>query len=317
MIPKTAKIYIAGHRGMVGSAVWRALENKGYENLLGKTSAELDLRSQQAVNDFYKKEQPEVVIDAAAKVGGILANNDFPYQFLMENMQIQNNLIDGAYKTGVEKFIFLGSSCIYPKFASQPLKEEYLLTDSLEPTNEWYAIAKITGVKSCQAIRKQYNKDYVSLMPTNLYGYFDNFDLKSSHVLPAMLRKFHEAKINNHSDINLWGSGTPMREFLFVDDMAEAVVYALENKLPEYLYNVGSGQDITIKELAETIQKITGHQGNIIWDASKPDGTPRKLMDVSKMKELGWEYSTELEDGIKKTYQWFLENTDTIKINKF
>ena len=313
MIPKTAKIYIAGHRGMVGSAVWRALENKGYENLLGKTSAELDLRNQQAVNDFFKQENPEVVIDAAAKVGGILANNDFPYQFLMENMQIQNNLIDGAYKTGVEKFIFLGSSCIYPKFASQPLKEEYLLTDSLEPTNQWYAIAKITGVKSCQAIRKQYNKDYVSLMPTNLYGYFDNFDLKSSHVLPAMLRKFHEAKINNHSDVNLWGSGTPMREFLFVDDMAEAVVYALENKLPEYLYNVGSGQDITIKELAETIQKITGHQGKILWDVSKPDGTLRKLMDVSKMKALGWEYSTELEDGIKKTYQWFLDNSGRIK----
>ena len=317
MIPKTAKIYIAGHRGMVGSAIWRALENKGYESLLGKTSDELDLRDQQAVNDFYNSEKPALVIDAAARVGGILANNDFPYSFLMENMQIQNNLIDGAYKTGVEKFIFLGSSCIYPKFASQPLKEEYLLTDSLEPTNEWYAIAKITGVKLCQAIRKQYNKDYVSLMPTNLYGYFDNFDLKSSHVLPAMLRKFHEAKINNHSDVNLWGSGTPMREFLFVDDMAEAVVYALENKLPEYLYNVGSGKDITIKELANIIQRITGHQGKILWDDSKPDGTPRKLMDISKMKELGWVYSTELEDGIKKTYQWFLENIDTIKINKF
>ena len=314
---KSIKIYIAGHRGMVGSAVWRALESKGYTNLIGKTSKELDLRNQQAVINFYNQEQPDVVIDAAAKVGGILANNDFPYQFLMENMQIQNNLIDSAHKSGVEKFIFLGSSCIYPKFAPQPLKEEYLLTDSLEPTNEWYAIAKITGVKACQAIRKQFNKDYVSLMPTNLYGSFDNFDLKSSHVLPAMLRKFHEAKINNHSDVNLWGSGTPMREFLFVDDMAEAVVYALENKLPEYLYNIGSGKDITIKELADTIQRVTGHQGNIIWDASKPDGTPRKLMDVSKMKELGWEYSTELEDGIKKTYQWFLENTDTIKINKF
>ena len=302
---------------MVGSAVWRALENKGYESLLGKTSDELDLRNQQAVNDFYATEKPAMVIDAAARVGGILANNDFPYPFLIENMQIQNNLIDGAYKTGVEKFIFLGSSCIYPKFASQPLKEEYLLTDSLEPTNEWYAIAKITGVKLCQALRKQHNKDYVSLMPTNLYGYFDNFDLKSSHVLPAMLRKFHEAKINNHSDVNLWGSGTPMREFLFVDDMAEAVVYALENKLPEYLYNIGSGKDTTIKELADIIQRITGHQGKILWDDSKPDGTPRKLMDVSKMKELGWEYSTELEDGIKKTYQWFLDNKDTIKINKF
>jgi len=309
---KSTKIYIAGHRGMVGSAVWRALESKGYSNLIGKTSAELDLRNQQAVTDFYKKEQPEVVIDAAAKVGGILANNDFPYQFLMENMQIQNNLIDGAFKTGIEKFIFLGSSCIYPKFAQQPLKEDYLLTDSLEPTNEWYAIAKITGVKACQSIRKQFNKDYVSLMPTNLYGSFDNFDLQSSHVLPAMLRKFHEAKENN-TPVKLWGSGTPMREFLFVDDMAEAVVYALENKLPEYLYNVGSGKDITIKELAEIIQRVTGHQGEIIWDSEKPDGTPRKLMDVSKMKSMGWEYSTELQQGIEKTYAWFLENIDTIK----
>ena len=298
---------------MVGSAVWRILESKGYSNLIGKTSAELDLRNQHTVNEFYALEKPEVVIDAAAKVGGILANNDFPYQFLMENMQIQNNLIDGAHKAGIEKFIFLGSSCIYPKFAPQPLKEEYLLTDSLEPTNEWYAIAKITGVKACQAIRKQFNKDYVCLMPTNLYGYFDNFDLQSSHVLPAMLRKFHEAKINNHSDVMLWGSGTPMREFLFVDDMAEAVVYALENNLQEYLYNIGTGKDITIKELAETIQSVTGHQGNILWDDSKPDGTPKKLMDVSKMKEIGWEFSTELEDGIKKTYLWFLDNLDTIK----
>jgi GDP-L-fucose synthase len=310
---KSTKIYIAGHRGMVGSALWRALESKGYSNLIGKTSAELDLRNQQAVTDFYKKEQPEIVINTAAKVGGILANNDFPYPFLMDNMLIQNNLIDGAHKAGVEKFIFLGSSCIYPKFAQQPLKEEYLLTDSLEPTNEWYAIAKITGVKACQAIRKQFQKDYVSLMPTNLYGSFDNFDLKSSHVLPAMLRKFHEAKINKHSDVTLWGSGTPMREFLFVDDMAEAVVYALENKLPEYLYNIGTGKDITIKDLAETIQKITGHQGNIIWDSEKPDGTPRKLMDVSKMKDIGWQYSTELEDGIEKTYSWFLENIENFK----
>ena len=312
-ITKDSKIYIAGHRGMVGTAVCRALKSKGYSNLIGKTSTELDLRNQQAVNDFYDQEKPEIVIDAAAKVGGILANNDYPYQFLMENLQIQNNLIDGANKAGIEKFIFLGSSCIYPKFAPQPLKEEYLLTDSLEPTNEWYAIAKITGVKACQAIRKQYNKDYVSLMPTNLYGSFDNFDLQSSHVLPAMLRKFHEAKINNNSDVTLWGSGTPMREFLFVDDMAEAVVYALENNLPEYLYNIGTGKDITIKELAETIQRAIGHQGKILWDASKPDGTPRKLMDVSKMAAIGWQYSIELEDGIKKTYQWFLENIDSIK----
>jgi len=313
MITENTKIYIAGHRGMVGSAVLRVLESKGYRNLIGKTSKELDLRNQQAVLDFYNQEQPEVVIDAAAKVGGILANNDFPYQFLMENLQIQNNLIDSAHKANITKFIFLGSSCIYPKFASQPLKEEDLLTNSLEPTNEWYAIAKISGVKACQAIRKQYNKDFVSLMPTNLYGYFDNFDLQSSHVLPAMLRKFHEAKKNNHSDVILWGSGVPMREFLFVDDMADAVVYALENNLPEYLYNIGTGKDITIKELAETIKKITGHQGKIIWDSSKPDGTPRKLMDVSKMKEMGWEYRTELIYGIEKTYNWFLENIDTFK----
>ena len=313
MITKKTKIYIAGHRGMVGSAVWRALEFKGYSNLIGKTSAELDLRNQKAVNDFYKKEKIELVIAAAAKVGGILANNNNPYRFLMDNMQIQNNLIDGAQKAGIEKFIFLGSSCIYPKFAKQPLKEEYLLTDSLEPTNEWYAIAKISGLKACQAIRRQYNKYYISLMPTNLYGYFDNFDLQSSHVLPAMLRKFHEAKINKHSDVTLWGSGNPRREFLFVDDMAEAVVFALENKLPEHLYNVGSGKDITIKELANIIQKVTGHQGKITWDESKPDGTPRKLMDVSKMAAIGWQYSTELEDGIKKTYQWFLENIDVIK----
>ena len=298
---------------MVGSAVWRALDNNGYTNLIGLSRSELNLRNQQAVLDFYKEEKPEIVIDAAAKVGGILANNDYPYDFLMQNMQIQNNLIDGAFNSGVEKFIFLGSSCIYPKLASQPLKEEYLLTDSLEPTNEWYAIAKISGVKACQAIRNQYGKNYVSLMPTNLYGYFDNFDLKSSHVLPAMLRKFHEAKVNGNSAVELWGSGSPMREFLFVDDMAEAVVFALENELPEFLYNVGSGKDITIKELAETIQGVVGYKGNILWDKSKPDGTPRKLMDVSKMRDLGWSYSTELTEGIEKTYQWFLENIKDLK----
>jgi GDP-L-fucose synthase len=310
---KSTKIYIAGHKGMVGSAVWRGLESKGYSNLIGKTSNDLDLRNQQAVDEFYSLEKPEVVIDAAAKVGGILANNDFPYQFLMENMQIQNNLIDGAFKSGIEKFIFLGSSCIYPKFAPQPLKEEYLLTDSLEPTNEWYAIAKITGVKACQSIRKQFDKDYISLMPTNLYGYNDNFDLKSSHVLPAMIRKFHEAKENNHSTVSLWGSGKPMREFLFVDDLAQAVIFALENKLSSHLYNVGSGKDVTIKELAETIQNIVGHKGDIRWDSSKPDGTPRKLMDVSKMKSIGWEYSTELDSGIQKTYNWFLDNINNFK----
>jgi GDP-L-fucose synthase len=310
---KETKIYIAGHRGMVGSAVWRALENKGYTNLVGKTSKELDLRNQTAVLDFYKKEKPEVVIDAAAKVGGILANNNFPYQFLMENMQIQNNLIDSALNFGIEKFIFLGSSCIYPKLAPQPLKEEYLLTDSLEPTNEWYAIAKITGVKACEAIRKQFQKDYVSLMPTNLYGTHDNFDLNSSHVLPAMIRKFHEAKNNNNSDVMLWGSGTPMREFLFVDDMAEAVVYAIENELPEYLYNIGTGEDLTIKELAETVQQVVGHEGNLVWDRSKPDGTPRKLMDISKMHNLGWKHKIDLKQGIEKTYVWFIENIENFK----
>ncbi|MDT0685270.1 GDP-L-fucose synthase family protein [Autumnicola psychrophila] len=315
---KNTKIYIAGHRGMVGSAIWRKLEAEGYINLIGKTSSELDLRNQQAVNEFYSKEMPEVVVDAAARVGGILANNDYPYQFLMENLQIQNNLIDGAHKNNIEKFIFLGSSCIYPKLAPQPLKEEYLLTASLEPTNQWYAIAKIAGVKTCEAIRKQFGKDFVSLMPTNLYGSHDNFDLKTSHVLPAMIRKFHEAKIReedtSHSEpVELWGSGNPMREFLFVDDLADAVFFALENKLPEYLYNIGTGMDLTIKELAETIQKITGHTGEIIWDSSKPDGTPRKLMDVSKMKNAGWEATTSLEEGIKKTYQWFLGNSEKYK----
>ena len=310
---KDSKIYIAGHKGMVGSAIWRTLLSKDYSNLIGASSTDLDLRNQQAVKDFIATEKPEVIIDAAAKVGGILANNNYPYQFIMENMQIQNNLIDASLQAGIEKFIFLGSSCIYPKFAPQPLKEDYLLTDTLEPTNEWYAIAKITGVKACEAIRKQFGKDYVSLMPTNLYGTHDNFDLNSSHVLPAMIRKFHEAKLNNHAPVTLWGSGTPMREFLFVDDMAESVVFALENTLPDYLYNVGTGVDLTIKELAETIQKITGHEGEIVWDASKPDGTPRKLMDVSKMHELGWKHQVNLEEGIQKTYDWFLENINGFK----
>ena len=322
---KNTKIYIAGHRGMVGSAIWRALEAKGFSNLIGKTSAELDLRSQAAVSDFFEQEKPEVVIDAAARVGGILANNNYPYQFLMENMQIQNNLIDYSLNADVQKFIFLGSSCIYPKMAPQPLKEDYLLTGPLEQTNEWYAIAKITGVKACDAIRKQFGKDYISLMPTNLYGPYDNFDLNTSHVLPAMIRKFHEAKQpqlsmlseveadKEHLPVTLWGSGTPMREFLFVEDLADAVVFALENKFQDNLYNVGTGTDLTIKELAELIQKTVGHTGEIIWDSSKPDGTPRKLMDVSKMTDAGWKAKVGLEEGIKRTYDWFLENQDTFK----
>jgi GDP-L-fucose synthase len=310
---KNKKIYIAGHNGMVGSAIWRNFNDNGYNNLIGCSSKELDLRNQKEVLDFFEAEKPEVVIDAAARVGGILANNSFPYQFLMDNMQIQNNLIDAALKFNIEKFIFLGSSCIYPKFAPQPLKEDCLLTSSLEPTNEWYAIAKITGVKACEAIRKQFGKDFVSLMPTNLYGPYDNFDLQTSHVLPAMIRKFEDAKSNNHEPVVLWGTGNPMREFLFVDDLAGAVFFALENNLGDNLYNVGTGKDITIKELAEMIQKIVGHQGQIIWDDSKPDGTPRKLMDVSKLKDKGWNYSTELKEGIQITYEWFLENKTNFK----
>lgn len=312
-IEKSSKIYVAGHRGMVGSSIWRALESKGYINLIGKSSKELNLKNQEAVIKFFKTESPEVVIDAAARVGGILANSDYPYNFLMENLQIQNNLIDAAHQYNSKKFIFLGSSCIYPKHAPQPLKEEYLLTGSLESTNEWYAIAKIAGVKACEAIRKQYGKDFVSLMPTNLYGPHDNFDLKTSHVLPAMIRKFNEAKENNHSSVVLWGSGTPMREFLYVDDLADAVVFALENQLKYNLYNVGAGKDITIRELAETIQKIVGHKGLIEWDDSKPDGTPRKLIDVSKLKGEGWKAKIELKDGIRKTYNWFLENEGKLK----
>jgi len=312
------KIYVAGHRGMVGSAIWRSLRSKGYNNLIGKSSEELDLRNHAKVEAFFKEEKPAIVIDAAARVGGILANNTYPYQFLMENLQIQNNLIDAALQSNVQKFIFLGSSCIYPKMAPQPLKEEYLLTGTLETTNEWYAIAKIAGVKACEAIRKQYGRDFVSLMPTNLYGPFDNFDLLTSHVLPAMIRKFHEAMVNEKrtavsEPVELWGSGTPMREFLHVDDLAEAVIFALENRLEDNLYNVGIGSDLSIKSLAELIQKIVGHQGEISWDSSKPNGTPRKLMDVSKLSQAGWKAKISLEDGIRMTYQWFLENQGSLR----
>jgi GDP-L-fucose synthase len=298
---------------MVGSAIWRALEAKGYSNLIGKTSAELDLRNQIAVTEFFQTEKPEVVIDAAARVGGILANSTYPYSFLMENMLIQNNLFDASLMADVQKFIFLGSSCIYPKLAPQPLKEEYLLTGPLEPTNEWYAIAKITGVKACEAIRKQFRKDYISLMPTNLYGPNDNFDLNTSHVLPAMIRKFHEAKENGNQPVKLWGTGTPMREFLYVEDLADAIVFALENQFKDNLYNVGTGIDLTIKELAELVQKTVGHTGEILWDSTKPDGTPRKLMDVSKMESAGWKAKTRLEEGIAQTYEWFKEHQDSFK----
>lgn len=308
IMKQNSRIYIAGHTGMVGSAIWRKLESEGFNNLTGKTSSELNLRNEQAVNEFFTKEQPDVVIAAAAKVGGILANRDHPYRFLMENLQIQNNLIDASHQHNAQKFIFLGSSCIYPKLAPQPLKEEYLLTGPLEPTNEAYAIAKITGVKACQAIRKQYGKDFVSFMPTNLYGPHDNFDLETSHVLPAMIRKFHEAKENDHAPVTLWGTGTPLREFLYVDDLAEAIFFALQNELPHNLYNVGTGKDLSIKALAELIQTITGHRGPITWDTTKPNGTPRKLMDVEKLKTEGWQASTCLEEGSQKTYKWFLAN---------
>ena len=311
MLSKESKIYIAGHRGMVGSACWRALEKAGYLNLVGKTSKELDLRSQALVNDFIGTEQPEVIIDAAAKVGGILANDTYPYEFLMDNMLIQNNLIRAAHVHDVSKFIFLGSSCIYPRMAPQPIKEEYLLTDSLEPTNEWYAIAKISGVKLIEALRKQFGRDYVSLMPTNLYGPNDNFDLKTSHVLPAMIRKFHEAKLNGQAEVQLWGTGSPMREFLHVDDLADAVVRAVEQVLPQSLYNVGSGKDITIAELANLVSHVVGFEGELHWDVSKPDGTPRKLMDVSKFEALGWKATRSLREGIQNTYDWFL-NTHEI-----
>lgn len=313
MISKDSKIYIAGHKGMVGSACWRALENAGYTNIIGRSSKELDLRDQREVNDFLAQEKPYAVIDAAAKVGGILANDTYPYEFLMDNMLIQNNLIRSAHELDVQKFIFLGSSCIYPKLAPQPLKEEYLLTGPLEPTNEWYAIAKISGVKLIEALRKQYNRDYVALMPTNLYGPGDNFDLNSSHVLPAMIRKFHEARVNGNNPVELWGTGSPRREFLHVEDLGKAVVFSIENSLPEFIYNVGSGIDISIKEVANLIQDIVGHKGEIFWDKNKPDGTPRKLMNVSKLKKYGWGSKIPLEKGISKTYRWFVENQQIIR----
>jgi len=304
-ISKDSKIYIAGHRGMVGSSCWRLLKRKGYHNLIGKTSKELDLRNQNDVYNLLEQEQPAIIIDAAARVGGILANNNYPYEFLMENMLIQNNLISTAHELDIQKFIFLGSSCIYPKMAPQPIKEEYLLSGPLEETNQWYAIAKISGVKLIEALRKQYKRDYVALMPTNLYGPGDNYDLKTSHVLPAMIRKFHEAKLNNHADVLLWGTGTPKREFLHVDDLANAVLFAIENKMGQSLYNVGSGEEISIKELAELVQNIIGHSGKIVWDRAKPDGTPRKLMNSSKVKKFGYDTSISLKEGIKSTYEIF------------
>ena len=316
-IEKDKKIYVAGHRGMVGSAIIRALRDRGYQNLMTRTSSELDLRDQKAVKTFIEKNRPDVAIIAAAKVGGILANDTYPYTFLHDNLIMQDNLIHACHESDVERLIFLGSSCIYPKHADQPMKEDSLLTGTLEPTNQWYAIAKITGVMSCFALRKQYDRQYFSLMPTNLYGPGDNFDLETSHVLPAMIRKFDDAKKDGNKPVTLWGSGSPMREFLYVDDVAEAVMFSMNNKMSSGLYNVGTGKDITISELAQVVQEIVGHTGEIIWDSSKPDGTPRKLMDVSRMENEGWTYSVELRDGIEKTYRWFLENRESIRETKF
>lgn len=302
---------------MVGSAIWRKLQNQGFTQLIGATRAELDLRNQEQVNNFVRTQKPEIIIDAAATVGGILANATYPYRFLMDNLQIQNNLIQAALEHEVRKFIFLGSSCIYPKLAPQPIQEEALLTGPLEPTNEAYAIAKIAGVKACQAIRTQYGRDFTALMPTNLYGPGDNFDLESSHVLPAMIRKFHEAKVKGLENVVLWGSGTPLREFLHVDDLAEAVYFSIENSLPESLYNVGSGEEISIHQLATQIKEIVGFQREITWDTSKPDGTPRKLMDSSRFKSLGWKSQIGLEKGIRNTFDWFLKHLDELKELKF
>ena len=305
MIDKSSKIYIAGHNGIVGSACVRLFKTRGYTNLIFKTSKELDLRNQKNVFDFFEKEKPHVVIIAAAKVGGINANNTYGYDFLMDNLLIQNNLIIASENHNVEKVIFLGSSCIYPKISPQPIKEECLLTGPLEQTNQWYAIAKISGVKAIEALNKYKGKNYVSLMPTNLYGPNDNYDLNNSHVLPALIRKFHEAKLNNHSDVFLWGTGKPLREFLHVNDLAEAILFSMLNNLESDLYNVGSGYEISIKQLALKVQSIVGHQGAIQWDNSKPDGTLRKLLDSNKLIKNGWKSKIDIETGIKSVYQEF------------
>jgi GDP-L-fucose synthase len=299
---KKDKIYIAGHRGMVGSAIHRRLKRDGFENFVFRTSDELDLRDQRAVADFFAKEKPDYVFLAAAKVGGILANNTYRAEFLYDNLMIQSNVIENAYRQDVEKLLFLGSSCIYPKLAPQPLKEDYLLTGLLEHTNEPYAIAKIAGIKMCDAYRTQYGCNFISVMPTNLYGPNDNYDLNTSHVLPALIRKFHEAKVQDQPEVIVWGSGNPRREFLHADDMADACVFLMKNYNEEGLINIGVGEDLSIKELAEMIKEITGYKGKVVFDASKPDGTPRKLMDISKLSSLGWKATIQLRSGIEKTY---------------
>ena len=311
---KTKKIYLAGHTGMVGSAIYRQLQSKGYKNILTKNLSELDLRNQSSVEKFFSETKPEILIIAAAKVGGILANNTYRAEFLYDNLMIEANLIHSAYLNKVEKIVFLGSSCIYPKLAPQPLMEEYLLTDTLEFTNEPYAIAKIAGIKLCENYYRQFGCNYISAMPTNLYGPNDNFNLETSHVLPALLRKFHEAKVEEKDSVTIWGTGKPLREFMYVEDLADAIVFMMENINAKDLYengithlNAGTGKDISISDLANLIAEITEFKGKIVYDSSKPDGTPRKLMDVTRLNNLGWKYKTELQDGITQTYNWFLE----------
>ena len=310
---KEDKIYIAGHRGLVGSAIVRNLKEKGFNNFILRTSKELDLTNQTAVNSFFETEKPDYVFLAAAKVGGIHANDIYPADFIRDNLQIQTNVIDAAYRNNAKKLLFLGSSCIYPKFAPQPMKEEHLLTGELEPTNEWYAIAKIAGIKMCQAYKKQYGFNAISIMPTNLYGIGDNFNLENSHVMPALIRKFHDAKEQGKSEVEVWGTGTPKREFLHVDDMADASVYLMNNYDGDEIVNVGVGEDVSIKELAEIVKDTVGFEGELKFDTTKPDGTPRKLLDISKLNSTGWKAKINLKDGIKSTYQWFIENKDSYR----
>ena len=305
---KNSKIFVAGHRGMVGSAIVRKLKEEGYQQILTRTSGELDLRNQQAVEEFFKTEKPEYVFLAAAKVGGIHANNVYRAQFLYDNLMIEANIIQAAYSNNVKKLLFLGSSCIYPKLAPQPLKEDYLLTGTLEPTNEPYAIAKIAGIKMVESYRLQYQDNYISVMPTNLYGINDNYHPENSHVLPALIRKFHEAKVNNSPTVSIWGSGTPLREFMYADELADACVFLMENYDDLQFVNIGVGEDVSIRDLAQLIKEVVGFEGQLEFDSSKPDGTPRKLMDVSKLNRLGWKAKTDLKDGFRLAYQDFLKN---------
>lgn len=311
---KTDKIYVAGHRGLVGSAIVRNLQEKGYTNVIGKTHKELDLTNQAAVRNFFEEERPDVVVLAAAKVGGINANNTTPADFIYDNLQIQCNVIKCCHDYHVSKLLFLGSTCIYPKMAPQPIPEDALLTGVLESTNEAYAIAKIAGLEMCKFYKKQYGDDFISCMPTNLYGPYDNYDLNGSHVMPAMIRKFHEAKKNGAPAVELWGTGTPLREFLYVDDMADACVYLLENYSGEQHVNIGTGREVTIKRLAEIVQETVGYSGSITWNSEMPDGTPRKLTDVRKLHELGWRHRVELEEGVRLAYDWFKKNADNARM---